>query len=195
MQADVHGDWREEAMTVTNGELRIFSTTIPAMDRRVCLMQDPNYRQTIAANAMGYIYDPALSYLPTDLAPRSALGRLAGLVGLGGAFGGIVMGQGAGWGARAPGGGSGQQFWWWLGPDCPHHCGGSGGGRGFPSPSGQPAERAGQADGRAADQDRGGKTAQRRAGSGARAHVQQGGQGAHPDHGPTGTDTRVDKSV
>jgi ACS family hexuronate transporter-like MFS transporter len=35
--------------------------------------------------------------LPTDLAPRRALGRLAGLVGLGGAFGGIVMGQAAGW--------------------------------------------------------------------------------------------------
>ncbi|WP_238538951.1 MFS transporter [Novosphingobium sp. AP12] len=35
--------------------------------------------------------------LPTDLVPRSALGRLAGLVGLGGAFGGIVMGQAAGW--------------------------------------------------------------------------------------------------
>ncbi|HUD90443.1 MFS transporter [Sphingobium sp.] len=35
--------------------------------------------------------------LPTDLSPRSALGRLAGLVGLGGAFGGIVMGQAAGW--------------------------------------------------------------------------------------------------
>ena len=35
--------------------------------------------------------------LPTDLVPRSALGRLAGLVGLGGALGGIVMGQAAGW--------------------------------------------------------------------------------------------------
>lgn len=35
--------------------------------------------------------------LPTDLAPRAALGRLAGLVGLGGAFGGIVVGQAAGW--------------------------------------------------------------------------------------------------
>jgi len=34
--------------------------------------------------------------LPTDLVPRRALGRLAGLVGLGGAFGGIVMGQAAG---------------------------------------------------------------------------------------------------
>jgi len=35
--------------------------------------------------------------LPTDLVPRSVLGRLAGLVGMGGAFGGIVMGQAAGW--------------------------------------------------------------------------------------------------
>ncbi|MFK3891252.1 MFS transporter [Sphingomonas sp. NPDC079357] len=35
--------------------------------------------------------------LPTDLIPRAALGRLAGLVGMGGAFGGIVMGQAAGW--------------------------------------------------------------------------------------------------
>jgi ACS family hexuronate transporter-like MFS transporter len=35
--------------------------------------------------------------LPTDLVPRSVLGRLAGLVGLGGALGGIVMGQAAGW--------------------------------------------------------------------------------------------------
>lgn len=35
--------------------------------------------------------------LPTDLAPRSAIGRLAGLVGLGGALGGIAMGEAAGW--------------------------------------------------------------------------------------------------
>jgi ACS family hexuronate transporter-like MFS transporter len=35
--------------------------------------------------------------LPGDLAPVSALGRLAGLVGMGGAFGGIAMGQAAGW--------------------------------------------------------------------------------------------------
>lgn len=35
--------------------------------------------------------------LPTDLVPRGALGKLAGLVGMGGAFGGIVMGQAAGW--------------------------------------------------------------------------------------------------
>lgn len=35
--------------------------------------------------------------LPTDLVPRGALGKFAGLVGLGGAFGGIAMGQAAGW--------------------------------------------------------------------------------------------------
>jgi ACS family hexuronate transporter-like MFS transporter len=35
--------------------------------------------------------------LPTDLLPRAALCTLAGLLGLGGAFGGIVMGQAAGW--------------------------------------------------------------------------------------------------
>jgi ACS family hexuronate transporter-like MFS transporter len=35
--------------------------------------------------------------VPTDLVPRGALGKLAGLVGLGGAFGGITMGQAAGW--------------------------------------------------------------------------------------------------
>jgi ACS family hexuronate transporter-like MFS transporter len=35
--------------------------------------------------------------VPTDLVPRAALGRLAGLVGLSGAFGGILMGQAAGW--------------------------------------------------------------------------------------------------
>jgi ACS family hexuronate transporter-like MFS transporter len=35
--------------------------------------------------------------VPTDLVPRGALGKLAGVVGLGGAFGGIVMGQAAGW--------------------------------------------------------------------------------------------------
>ena len=35
--------------------------------------------------------------VPTDLVPHGALGKLAGLVGLGGAMGGIMMGQGAGW--------------------------------------------------------------------------------------------------
>ncbi len=35
--------------------------------------------------------------LPTDMVPHRALGKFAGLVGLGGALGGIVLGQTAGW--------------------------------------------------------------------------------------------------
>jgi ACS family hexuronate transporter-like MFS transporter len=35
--------------------------------------------------------------VPTDLVPHGALGKLAGLVGLGGALGGIALGQIAGW--------------------------------------------------------------------------------------------------
>jgi ACS family hexuronate transporter-like MFS transporter len=35
--------------------------------------------------------------VPTDLVPAGSVGKLAGLVGLGGAFGGIAMGEAAGW--------------------------------------------------------------------------------------------------
>ena len=35
--------------------------------------------------------------LPTDLVPQEALGKVAGLVGLGGAMGGVILGQLAGW--------------------------------------------------------------------------------------------------
>jgi len=35
--------------------------------------------------------------LPTDLFPKRAVGTVAGLVGLGGAMGGVVFGQLAGW--------------------------------------------------------------------------------------------------
>jgi len=52
--ADIQGDWREELVTVTGGELRIYSTVIPAADRRVCLMQDPLYRNNICHHTMGY---------------------------------------------------------------------------------------------------------------------------------------------
>jgi len=69
-QADILGDWREEAITAKPGEIRIYSTLIPAMDRRCCLMQDHDYRMTVAVASMGYHYDPALSYLPTNLAPN-----------------------------------------------------------------------------------------------------------------------------
>jgi hypothetical protein len=60
--ADVLGDWREELITSVPGELRIYSTTIPAADRRVCLLQDPIYRLDVAMLAMGYPQVPTTSY-------------------------------------------------------------------------------------------------------------------------------------
>jgi rhamnogalacturonan endolyase len=56
--ADVLGDWREELIVTVPGELRIYSTTIPAKDRRVCLMQDPLYRLDVCIQAMGYTQCP-----------------------------------------------------------------------------------------------------------------------------------------
>jgi len=65
MAADLFGDWREEVVTSLPGELRIYSTTIPAMDRRACLMQEHSYRMKVAINSQGYYYDPDLPYTPT----------------------------------------------------------------------------------------------------------------------------------
>ena len=56
--ADVLGDWREELIVTVPGELRIYSTTIPARDRRICLMQDPLYRLDVCIQAMGYTQCP-----------------------------------------------------------------------------------------------------------------------------------------
>ncbi|MHC4402065.1 MAG: rhamnogalacturonan lyase family protein [Planctomycetota bacterium] len=60
--ADVLGDWREEIITSVPGELRIYTTTVPAQDRRVCLMQDPIYRMDVVVAAMGYFQIPMTSY-------------------------------------------------------------------------------------------------------------------------------------
>ena len=68
--ADVVGDWREEVLTTVGGELRIYTTTIPAMDRRVCLMQDGPYRMRTMMNAMGYFQVPTLSYVPEARSPN-----------------------------------------------------------------------------------------------------------------------------
>lgn len=62
MMADLQGDWREELITILPGELRIYATTIPAVDRRVCLMQDPFYRAEVAHRSMGYEQSPVTSY-------------------------------------------------------------------------------------------------------------------------------------
>jgi len=60
--ADILGDWREEIITCLPGELRIYTTTMPAADRRFCLMQDPLYRHDVAHLAMGYVQPPMLSF-------------------------------------------------------------------------------------------------------------------------------------
>ncbi len=58
--ADVLGDWREEVITAVEGELRIYTTTIPATSRRVALMQDRLYRMDVALASMGYFFPPQL---------------------------------------------------------------------------------------------------------------------------------------
>jgi len=62
LTADLFGDWREEIITVLPGEMRIYSTTIPAQDRRVTLMQDPVYRSMVAVFSMGYPQPPVPGY-------------------------------------------------------------------------------------------------------------------------------------
>jgi rhamnogalacturonan endolyase len=62
IMADILGDWREEVITVSRGEMRIYTTTIPARDRRICLMQDPVYRAEVAHRAMGYEQSPVTGY-------------------------------------------------------------------------------------------------------------------------------------
>ncbi len=63
--ADVLGDWREEIIASVPGELRIYTTTIPATDRRVCLMQDPIHRIDVAHLAMGYPQPPMTTFCPS----------------------------------------------------------------------------------------------------------------------------------
>jgi rhamnogalacturonan endolyase len=58
--ADCLGDHREEVITSLEGELRIYTTTIAASDRRSCLMQDHQYRLGVVAQTMGYYYPAQL---------------------------------------------------------------------------------------------------------------------------------------
>jgi hypothetical protein len=63
--ADIFGDWREEVITSVKGELRIYTTTVAATDRRVCLMQDPIHRIDVAHLSMGYAQPPMTSFCPS----------------------------------------------------------------------------------------------------------------------------------
>jgi len=51
---DIFGDWREEVVTSLDREIRIYSTTISAKDRRTTFLQDRNYRATLTESTMGY---------------------------------------------------------------------------------------------------------------------------------------------
>jgi rhamnogalacturonan endolyase len=57
---DCLGDYREEVIASLKGELRIYTTTIPTSDQRVCLMQDRQYRLGVVAQTMGYYYPAQL---------------------------------------------------------------------------------------------------------------------------------------
>ncbi|MDO4574712.1 MAG: silent information regulator protein Sir2 [Planctomycetia bacterium] len=58
---DCVGDWREEVVTLVGDELRIYTTTVPAENRRPMLLQDANYRATVYESFMGYVQVPQLS--------------------------------------------------------------------------------------------------------------------------------------
>jgi rhamnogalacturonan endolyase len=60
--ADIIGDWREEIVTSLPGELRIYSTNIPAASRKVCLMQNHLYRMAVADATMGYYNSPQVGF-------------------------------------------------------------------------------------------------------------------------------------
>lgn len=60
LTADIFGDWREEVIwrTSDNTALRIYTTTIPAMNRIYTLMHDPQYRLAIAWQNVAYNQPP-----------------------------------------------------------------------------------------------------------------------------------------
>jgi len=65
LSADLIGDWREELILPANDgqSLRIFTTTIPTHYRFVTLMQDPQYRLSIAWQNVAYNQPPHTGFL------------------------------------------------------------------------------------------------------------------------------------
>ena len=75
--ADLFGDWREELVVSLPGEVRIYTTSIPAMDRRPSLMQEHSYRTGVLNNAQGYPSDACLPCLPTQESDNFSLIRIS----------------------------------------------------------------------------------------------------------------------
>ena len=82
LSGDLLGDWREEVIfrTADNNELRIYSTSIPTKIKLTTLMQDPQYRLSIAWQNVGYNQPPHTSYFMGDgmKMPAKPLIKLAG---------------------------------------------------------------------------------------------------------------------
>ncbi len=79
LQADILGDWREEAIypTPDSSELRIFSTTIPTEYRLPTLMHDSVYRMGIAWQNTTYNQPPHIGYyLGEDIRDQVLEGNL-----------------------------------------------------------------------------------------------------------------------
>ncbi len=51
-----------DAARVRGWSPRLYYTTMPAEDRRICLMQDPIYRHSVSFRTVGYTHVPQLSY-------------------------------------------------------------------------------------------------------------------------------------
>jgi len=68
LSADILGDWREEVIwrSADNLSLRVYSTTIPASNRMYTLMHDPQYREAIAWQNVGYNQPPHPSFFIGD---------------------------------------------------------------------------------------------------------------------------------
>lgn len=59
LEADIFGDWREEIVARTpSGNIRIYTTNIPTTYREYTLMHDPQYREAVVWQMMGYNQTP-----------------------------------------------------------------------------------------------------------------------------------------
>ncbi|MEO0055108.1 MAG: hypothetical protein RLZZ50_1055, partial [Verrucomicrobiota bacterium] len=64
LSGDLLGDWREEVIwrTTDNTALRLYTTTIAAVDRRVTFLHDPQYRVALAWQNVAYNQPPHPSF-------------------------------------------------------------------------------------------------------------------------------------
>ncbi|GHT18277.1 rhamnogalacturonan endolyase YesW [Bacteroidia bacterium] len=65
--ADLFGDWREEIIATYPGEIRIYSSTLPASNKKVTLMQDHQYRMHVASFSVGYVTPPQMGLQKNSL--------------------------------------------------------------------------------------------------------------------------------